>query len=322
LTQATTTSELALLGDGALVLRVDPNVRAAVLPWIPRGRSPRSGSTAPRATLIVEEAGTDGSTAQLTFTNKEPTLTLGGVSAYVENDDVWIRGPARLGGHANLVLREARIALDPASARPPLTAIHGALTLVSALLLGRIGRALVHAAAVVDAGGRGWLLVGDTHSGKTTTCATLIAAGWRYVADDQVVIGDSPDGLEAEGWPREAHLDRGWSSGRVTRERTPADLSRIRADAWQNRVRVHGVWFTSVDADNPTTVRRIAPADALARLIRQSPWLLADSATAASSLELLSRIASMPCASVSLGRDSYADGERLVRCLESGSAAG
>ena len=66
--------------------------------------------------------------------------------------------------------------------------LQGALTLSSALLLGRIGRALIHAAAVVDPFDRGWLLVGDSHAGKTTTCATLISAGWRFVADDQVVL--------------------------------------------------------------------------------------------------------------------------------------
>jgi hypothetical protein len=318
LTHAPATPEIALVADGALVLRVEPGVRAAVLPWIPRGRSPRSESITPRATLSVEQSGVDDSLARLAITNRQPTLTLGGVSAYVEGDDVWIHGPSRISGRANLAQREARVAIDSATTPPaPLSAVHGALTLVSALLLGRIDRALVHAAAVVDARGRGWLLVGDTHSGKTTTCATLIAAGWRYVADDQVVIDDSPSGLEAEGWPREAHLDRGWSSGRVTRTREAADLSNIREDAWQDRVRVHGAWFTSVDADRPTTARHIAPADALGQLIRQSPWLLADSATAASSLALLSRVAAMPCAALSLGGDCYADGERLVRCLES-----
>jgi hypothetical protein len=318
LTRAPVTPEIALLGDGALVLRVEPGVRAAVLPWVPRGRSPRSETITPRATLSVEQADVDDSAAQLAFTKRQPTLVLGGVSAYIERDDVWVHGASPISGRANLARREARVAIDSAATPPaPVNAVHGALTLLSALLLGRIDRALVHAAAVVDAGGRGWLLVGDTHSGKTTTCATLVAAGWRYVADDQVVLDASPSGLEAEGWPRDAHLDRGWSSGRVTRTRTAADLSTIRADAWQDRVRVHGAWFTSVDADRPTAARRIAPADALGRLIRQSPWLLADSATAASGLALLSRVAAMPCAAVSLGRDSYADGGRLVRCLES-----
>jgi len=318
LTHAPATTEIALLGDGALVLRVEPAVRAAVLPWIPRDRSFRSESIAPRATLSVEQGGIDGSAAQSAFTNRQPTLMLGGVSARVESDDVWIHGPARLSGRANLAQCEARITIDSAAMPPaPLAALHGALTLAAALLLGRIGRALVHAAAVVDSESRGWLLVGDTHSGKTTTCATLVAAGWRYIADDQVVLRDSVGGLEAEGWPREAHLDRGWSSGSVTRTREAADLSSIRADARQDRVRVHGAWFTSVSADGPTTARRMAPADALGRLIRQSPWLFADSATAASSLALLSRVAEMPCAALSLGRDSYANGERLVRCLES-----
>ena len=310
-----TLTKIALLADAALVLRVDSRVHAAVAPWIPLRREPANDDRGSCATLTVHAA--EDRIAPLvpvtTANDVPPTLTLGGVAAHVDGDRASLAGPAGTRGEVDLSNGLAALWLDPTT---PLQEIHGALTLTAALLLGRMRRALVHAAAVVDPRGQGWLLVGDSHSGKTTTCATLIAGGWRYVADDQVVITESDDTLTAEGWPRVAHLDRGWSAAEVTRTRVEADLTSIQRDAWTTSARLRGVWFTGVNADQPTTLAAIPPADALARLIRQSPWLLADARNASSALSLLSRVASLRCATLSLGRDSYARAETLIHALE------
>jgi hypothetical protein len=310
-----TLSNIALLADAALVLRVESQVHSAVAPWIPLRRTPANDDRGTRATLTIHALDERGAPRVSLARNNDvpPTLTLGAVAAHVDGDRASLAGPSGIHGDIELSSGDATLWLDPTT---PLQEIHGALTLTSALLLGRMGRALVHAAAVVDPSGDGWLLVGDSHSGKTTTCATLIAAGWRYVADDQVVITESNDVLTAEGWPRVAHLDRGWSSAEVTRVRVEADLTDIQRDGWTAAARLRGVWFTGVNADRPTAFDSIAPADALGRLIRQSPWLLADARNAPSTLALLSRLASLRCASLSLGRDSYAHGETLIRAIE------
>ena len=124
----------------------------------------------------------------------------------------------------------------------------------------------------------------------------------------------------AEGWPRDAHLDAGWQSKNVERRRVPADLHSLRSDAWMTQTKLHGIWFPTVVADRPTRTDMIAPAEALTRIVRQSPWLLADSAVAASTLSLLTRVASLARATLSLGRDSYANGDVLAGCLTAASA--
>ena len=60
----------------------------------------------------------------------------------------------------------------------------------------------------------------------------------------------------------------------------------------------------------------MTPADALARLIRQSPWLFADPVVAGASLERLRRVAELPAHVLRLGVDVYQDPARLVRLLE------
>jgi hypothetical protein len=190
------------------------------------------------------------------------------------------------------------------------------LTLSAALLIGRMGRALVHAGAVVDPDGAAWLLVGDTHAGKTTTCVSLVDAGWRYLADDQVVLGfDDRDGVVVEGWPRHAHLDEGWSTSEVTGARATVDLRERWGARWVRSAPLGGMLFPSVLADRPTGASRVHSATAFAGIVRQSPWLLADGGAAQPVMELLRRAAERPAFALSLGRDSYARGELLASRL-------
>lgn len=306
-------AEIALLADQSLVLRVDRSVEAAVAPWIPRHRT-RAADGQHRIRRAVLEVDAEGEiAAQDTIADdRSPTLTLGGVAAVVGKDGARLRGTAGLRGSIDLATLRARVSLGAAPSAPD---VHGGLTLAAALLLGRMGKALVHAGALVDPHGDGWLLVGDSHSGKTTTCATLLTAGWRYVADDQIVLGSSSDCVVAEGWPREAHLDPGWHVGELTDTRVGADLGDVRADAWAARVIVKGLLFPSIQADRPTQLAPITASDALARVIRQSPWLLADREVASATLALLTRVVARSCSALLLGRDSYANADRLESCL-------
>jgi hypothetical protein len=60
--------------------------------------------------------------------------------------------------------------------------------------LRRRGYYLIHAAAVVHEG-EAVLLVGPSGSGKTTAALSLLAAGWRLLANDVVLCQQRPDGI-------------------------------------------------------------------------------------------------------------------------------
>jgi hypothetical protein len=201
--------------------------------------------------------------------------------------------------------------------------VYSMLTLSAAFLVGRLGGALVHAGGAVDPDGRAWLLVGDTHAGKTTTCVSLVAAGgWRYLADDQVVLRwDSDGALVAEGWPRRAHLDEGYRDSVVTGSRVTVDLRTRWGDRWMPRAPLGGVLLPEVNAERPTSLTGAADAAAFTALVRQSPWLMADRAMTGSVMQLLRDAASHPAFSLSLGRDSYARGDVLTERLAPTRAA-
>ena len=299
----------ALTGDGALALSVDRELAAAVAPWLPTHLrlAARPRATAPAARLVVRVAPRAAPAAASPA--RRPDLVAGDLRLWRDGERMRLGTASGAGwtGVVDLARRHATLTA-PADAfpEPPRATLHPMLLLATAYLLGRLGRALVHGAALIAPDGRAWLLVGDTHAGKTTTCATLVDAGWHYCADDHAILQPSAAGLVVEGWPRVFHLDAGWDAG------TPAGGPRRDVDAfarWPGRWRLAaplgGVLCPRVDADAATT---LAPLDAPARLaaiVRQSPWLAADPTAAPALLALLQRAAARPGAALRLGPDTF-----------------
>lgn len=306
-----TAREHSLLHDDALVLRADAGLESIVAPWLPLHAAPPRGASARAAVIDVVARAPGGEAPRVG--DEATLLNFDGVRAVARDDLVVLRGTSSARGEVSLGVRRATI--DMLAHDEPRVAgdVYSMLTLASAFLLGRIGRALVHAGAVVDPEGRAWLLVGDSHAGKTTTCVSLVAAGWRYLADDQVVLrfGDSGD-VEVEGWPRRAHLDEGWSDGVVTRTRGVVDLRSRWAERWLARAPLGGVLLPIVRAEEATRAETIDGATAFTALVRQSPWLLADRGAAVSGMALLRAAASRTTRALTLGMDSYARGDVLA----------
>ena len=245
---------------------------------------------------------------------------MGSVAAWLEGDLAVLNGTSGLRGEVNLASGSAELRVPPVGGSvaldPATWTLFSAATLSAALLLGRMDRALAHAAAVVGPDGRAWLLVGDSHAGKTTTSANLLQAGWRYVSDDQVVLYRPTDGgLRVDGWPRPFHLDEGWEGGAPLHRRGTTDPRERWPGRWMRTAPLAGLLFPRVEADRPTARAPLPAADALARLLRQSPWLLADRGAAPGVLRLLQEAASLPAYELRLGLDTYADPQRLVRVL-------
>ncbi|HEU4883517.1 MAG TPA: hypothetical protein VFT45_14760, partial [Longimicrobium sp.] len=257
----------------------------------------------------------------------ERTIELGTVQAWVEGDRALMLGPA--GVHAAVDLRAGVAELRaPGDAEPGAVAwpLYYAASLACALLLGRMGRALVHAAAVVPPGGGAWLLVGDTHVGKSTTTVNLLRAGWSYLSDDHVVLHRDTHGrLAVEGLPRPFHLDEGYEDGVVHRVRGTTDAMDRFPGAWRRTAPLAGLLFPGIQADEPTALGPAGAGDALAALLRQSPWLLADRGCAPRVLALLRETALLPSHTLRLGLDTYADpallAERLGGLRDSGASA-
>ena len=101
----------------------------------------------------------------------------------------------------------------------------------------------------------------------------------------------------------------------VTGTRAALDLRARWGDRWLSRAPLGGVLLPAVNANAPTAATVIDAATSFTALVRQSPWLIADSGAAAAVMTLLRDAAARPAYALSLGRDSYARGEVLVERL-------
>ena len=306
---------MSLVADHALVLQVESRLAPLVERWLPRYLEESSPAVTPRATIEAVVAASEAPRPA-----GAATLALGSVQAWLATEPrpVQLHGlAAGSSGTVDLISHRATLRADPAAAGSPAD-VYSMLTVASALLLASLGRALVHAAGVVAPEGGAWLLVGDARAGKSTTCANLVRSGWAYLSDDQVVLSSRPGGVVAEGWLRPFHLDRGWvegDEGEPGGDRSEVMPSALAPDGRRRSAPLAGLLFPSVHRNTPTRLVPLSQGEALAGLVRQSPWLFAWRATAPAMLTLLRQAVRAASYRLHLGLDTYRDGERLSRRL-------
>ena len=300
------------LVDGVLALDVHPNAAGAVERWIPRNARPAEASEGFAARIRVVAAPSEERLPEGARNNNgKPTLTLDGVRLWLRDGQGLMLGSSSAHGAIDTSAGEARISIVAGQAEAADTDVYSMLTIASAALLLHEGCALIHAGAVAAPDGRAWLLVGDTHSGKSTTCLNMIRGGCAYIADDQVVLRPSGEKIVVHGWPRDFHIDKGWERGEREGSRHTIDpldfTSRVQRDA-----PLAGILMVSIASNSPTQMVRTAGSDALAGIVRQSPWFLADREVASLGLALLTRAAALPAFALTLGLDVYTDAGRLM----------
>ena len=196
---------------------------------------------------------------------------------------------------ASLIVLEQRLRPGPGYAAASAPA-RRALARVGAILrLRQRGRFHLHASGVVDARGDAWLLAGDTGAGKSTLACALADAGWPVLGDDGVVLEGRGHRVFAHPW-REPLRVSAWMmpsfprAGTVNGAPDPLDARhRVPVAARAARLAPIGGILLPVRASRDAMVR-LAPADALAALVRQSPWVMLGDRAAREHLELLARL--------------------------------
>ena len=305
-----------LLEDGALVLLMGNGTVDLVQPWLPRIPLRKSIPARHRAPACIDVALVDGVSG--TPERPDPWLEMLALRGWTDDPDhiSLLTIDRTLSGSVDLSAHRASIGI---AGRGPevVRDVSLALTVAAALLLGRLDRILLHAGAFVAPNGSAWLLVGKSHSGKSSTCANLIGSGWDYLADDQVVIAPGPgESLRVEGWPRTFHLDNGFAAGTITGERSPANPEHLGSGKWQRSAPLGGLLFPRIEPSRPSSLIPMSSTDALQEVIRQSPWLLADQGAAPGILARMLKMVTLPRYALLLGSDGYRDAARLVDLLQ------
>jgi len=301
---------LSLTADGALGVTVEAGAAGFAARWLPQGLAELT--TPPRATIAVRTGAVPERPATL------PTLTVGPVAGWMSDRYLILRGSAA-GGDVDLTSGQAVLRVAPDAGDTGEGDVYGMLTIAAGVLLAGLGRALIHGAAVMPPGDGAWVLIGDSGSGKSTTCATLCRAGWSYLSDDQVILSTAERGVTAEGWVRPFHVDRDWERGERSGTRVTRDAGALFPGQRRVTAPLAGLLLPRVAEKHSTALAPADPAEALAELIRQSPWVLLDRGAAPVVLDLLAAAASRcrPPHRLTLGADSYGSPERMKRVLVS-----
>jgi hypothetical protein len=198
--------------------------------------------------------------------------------------EVWMNGPVALDAPA--LTRLVTYALSAALRRRRLFELHSA--------------ALVH-----PENGAGVLIIGPSGSGKSTQTVHLAAAGWPFLTDDVLLLREEAAGIQA--WPLRrsfAVTSDTVAASRFLQARASFDLDAVQDDDKRPFV-PHGVFtagfrehcvpgtllFSGLSGDSRSRVSRLSPGEAMARLIRMSPWSCYDRTTAAGHLAVLSGLA-------------------------------
>lgn len=172
--------------------------------------------------------------------------------------------------------------------------------------LRRAGLFQFHAACVLpDGGQKAMLLVGDSGSGKSTLTVALLQNGWSFVSDDNLLLSESPDGIEAWALRRYFTFDQATLRDCKLTDfpdsiggRVPGKLEKFRFYARQafpekfvDRCLPSAILFPTISGEPKSHIEPLKQLDALARLIRQCPWATCDAAAAPLHLQALSKLA-------------------------------
>jgi hypothetical protein len=206
----------------------------------------------------------------------------------------------------------------PASVPPAL--LGTLLEIAWPIALAPLGLYRLHSAAVRSADGTGWLLVGPSGVGKSTSAVALAASGWSFASDDATYVSVESGRLEAHGWREPVRLTAESaralrvstayaSAGRKARALLDADVEALRVPS----VTVHRVMF--VELGPTTTTHVVGASDAMTRLIRVSPWVSYLPDVAQPYLSSLAQIARLPAGRLVLGPELLGHSDQLATQL-------
>lgn len=206
---------------------------------------------------------------------------------------------------------DAQLWLSPAALEKFESAERSFLLVMLVFLMRRQGWYHVHGATLVDPRGRGWLIAGDSHCGKSTTTALLATRGWQVGTDDIGFLSD-----------REGRIVSTAARSPISLRKGGLELLGAKGGIEQSRRNKTGFWPDELGSTwtqdvmpelimFPTLGERtgIVPAPAraaLSEIVKWSLWVLFEPAFAQEHLDVLGRLARQSrCFNLTLGPDLF-----------------
>ncbi len=198
----------------------------------------------------------------------------------------------------------------------------GFLLVTLIFLWKRAHRFHVHAGTARDPEGRGWMLIGNSHSGKSTTVALLARRGWQIGSEDAVFLTERESRVAAFGFRDQIALRPGGVDLLACTGGVPVPRRNKQAFTVEE---LGGTWTPVIEPDivvfadgtgERTHLKPAEPAEILRRLIQNSPWVMFEATAATEYLQILSRLGRQArCYKATLGPDIFDRSDALMGML-------
>jgi hypothetical protein len=267
-----------------------PGLEAAVAAWLLESRMPLPEGLELRLEVVDQVPLLED--AREIFPQGEVAIRAGEPLGWVHL--TWRRAPAVARIEASVP--RARVYLSREAVADLDLLLRSFLLVTLIFIWKRDGRYHVHAGTAIDPRGRGWMLIGNSNSGKSTTTALLAARGWQVGTDDIAFLVDAGDRTGVLGFRSPIALRAGGCDLLGTEGGLPLTARRKTGfwpeelgSRWVQTVEPDIVVFTSVGGER-TRLTPASPAEVLHALLRWSLWVMFEPTAAQEHLDLLSRL--------------------------------
>ena len=153
--------------------------------------------------------------------------------------------------------------------------------------LRRYGLFEMHSAGVVETdSGNAVLIIGPSGSGKSTLTMQLVAAGWSYLSDDELLLSVEEGVVEARGFRSFFAVSEAGAKLKHCFEPEVVFGAKRTAHAIPR-----ALLFTRLNGESRSDLTRLPATETMTRLIRACPWATYDKSIASANLDLLSALA-------------------------------
>ena len=284
----------------------DPRFAELVSDWLRESGMPLPAGL--RLTITVSESVPRWEDPRELYTQADVEIRAGEPLHWVHIGWTFAPAVARISAE----LPYAAVYLSPEAVRDPDRIFRSFLLIVMIFMWRRDGCYHMHAGTAVDSKGRGWLLAGNSGTGKSTTIALLASRGWQVGTDDIAFLTASNGRAEVLGFRSPIALRRGGYDllacqggvPLVRRGKTGFEADEL-GGSWLSRVEPDFVLFTSLG--ERTRLSPIPARDSVKNLLQWSPWVMFETTAAQEHLDLLARLGRQArCYQAELAPDLFA----------------
>jgi hypothetical protein len=197
------------------------------------------------------------------------------------------------------------------------------------LLLSRWGFYDLHAAGVVK-DGAGYLVLGESGSGKSSATLSLVSQGWHYLSDDALLLRRTSDGIEALAFRKKFYLDQSLAYHfpeiapyleKRTDDRSTKqflELEKVYPGQFRPRCYLKILVFSKIVPQPKSTLVTLDKTSVMIKLIKQSASLSIKKHDTERHLNFLKELVSQTrCYQLSAGLDLYKNPKNISLILPS-----